>query len=143
MAKKKKAPQFGQLPPQFDFFLNPYIDARFTRCPKCDDKTKQRKLPLFIHVFPMQPVALNKTCRYCPSCDLLIAHKDQLEQLIAAICTQFNSDATADNYFVVGTIDRKNWAEGKKFGSIDELRAVVHDFKRYLEFKPAVYTWSK
>jgi hypothetical protein len=29
-------------------------------------KTRQRKLPLFIHIDPKQPLLLNKTCRYCP-----------------------------------------------------------------------------
>jgi hypothetical protein len=42
MAKKRsqKKAQLGKLPPQHDFFLNPYSDARFTRCPKCDLATK-------------------------------------------------------------------------------------------------------
>jgi len=51
-----KTTRFGKLPPQYTFILNPYADARFTRCPGCNQKTKQRKLPLFIHVDPMDPV---------------------------------------------------------------------------------------
>ena len=31
------------------FFLNPYEDAAFTRCPKCETKTMVRKFPLVIH----------------------------------------------------------------------------------------------
>ncbi len=53
--------QLGKQPPRYRFFLNPYKDVRFTRCPQCDNKTRQRKLPLFVHVDPMQPLLLNNT----------------------------------------------------------------------------------
>src|SRR6266700_5615395 len=83
MAKRARAsqsgPRRGKQPPRYRFFLNPYTDVRFTTCPQCRGKTSQRKLPLVIHIDPMQLVALNKTCRYCPRCDLLIAHQDELE----------------------------------------------------------------
>jgi hypothetical protein len=87
--------RLGKQKPRFSFFLNPYGDVRFTRCPKCTGKTKQRKLPLLIHVDPMQLIALNKTCRYCPSCDLLIAHKDQIEDFLMAFLSQKEPDVTA------------------------------------------------
>ena len=44
----------------------------------------------FIHVDPMNPVALNYTCRYCPDCDLLIAHQDQIEELLAVIFVELD-----------------------------------------------------
>ena len=88
MAKRARAsqsgPRLGKQPPRHCFFLNPYTDVRFTTCPQCRGKTSQRKLPLVIHIDPMQLVALNKTCRYCPRCDLLIAHQDELEAWLAA-----------------------------------------------------------
>jgi len=31
---------------RYRFFLNPYPDMAFTKCPKCETKTRQRKLPL-------------------------------------------------------------------------------------------------
>src|SRR5438445_13688037 len=79
MGKKdeKNMPRLGKQPPRYRFFLNPYQDARFSTCPQCTNKTKQRKLPLFLHIDPKQPLLLNKTCRYCPYCDLLIAHQDE------------------------------------------------------------------
>src|SRR6266567_9481953 len=53
MAKqKKKTEQLGKQPPRYRFFLNPYQDMRFTRCPQCDNKTRLRKLPLIIHLEP-------------------------------------------------------------------------------------------
>ena len=78
---KKKEQHPGKLPRQYTFIPNPYAEYRFTRCPGCEQKMRQRKLPLFIHVDPMNPWALNYTCRYCPDCDLLIAHQDQIEEL--------------------------------------------------------------
>src|SRR6266516_5744360 len=83
--QKKKRPQLGKLPRLYRFFLNPYQDVRFTSCPQRANKTRQRKLSLFIHVSPAQPVTLNKTCRYCPNCDLLIAHQDKIEDILTKI----------------------------------------------------------
>ena len=40
--------QMGQQPPRYKFFLNPYSDVRFSKCPQCEAKTRQRKLPLVI-----------------------------------------------------------------------------------------------
>ncbi|MGF1524130.1 MAG: hypothetical protein ACFBSF_17565 [Leptolyngbyaceae cyanobacterium] len=146
MGKKKnqKKKQFGHLPPQHDFFLNPYEDARFTRCPKCDGKTRLRKKPLLIFIEPAQPVSLNKTCRYCPGCDLLIAHKNELDDLLQRMCSQYYPHLVNHEYFVVGTIDRKSWHEGRQtISSIDDLFKTLHDFKQHLEFEPARYVWVK
>ena len=59
------------------FFLNRYASEAFTKCPKCDQKTKLRKIPLVIHIEPQELFTLNKVCRYCPYCDLVIAQKSQ------------------------------------------------------------------
>ncbi len=143
MGKKrsKKPKQLGDLPPQHNFFLNPYTDARFTRCPQCDGKTKLRKKPLLIFIALKQPVSLNKTCRYCPNCDLLIAHKDELDQLIGSMCFQLFPHLIGQDYLVVGTIERKTWKEGSTPSG--EIFTALHDFKRHLEFEPARYVWVK
>ena len=47
------------------FFLNPYEDCAFTKCPKCNNSTKVRKFPLVIHIEPLQFLVLNKNCKYC------------------------------------------------------------------------------
>ena len=143
MGKKrsKKTKQLGELPPQHDFFLNPHTDARFTRCPKCDGTTKLRKKPLLIFIAIKQPVSINKTCRYCPSCDLLIAHKDELDPLIGTMCLQRFPELLGQDYLVIGTIERKAWKEGNT-----DPRAIfksLHDFKDHLQFEPARYMWVK
>ncbi|MEM1254905.1 MAG: hypothetical protein AAGI69_20915 [Cyanobacteria bacterium P01_H01_bin.21] len=143
MGKKRsnKLKQLGHLPPQHSFFLNPYTDARFTRCPQCDGKTKLRKKPLLIFITPQQPVSLNKTCRYCPYCDLLIAHKNELDQLLQKMCLQLFPHLVGQDYLVVGTIERKTWKEGK--ASVEDIFKSLHDFKRHLEFEPSHYVWVK
>jgi hypothetical protein len=49
--RDRSKPRLGKLPPLYKLFLNPYTDVRFTSsCPGCSGKTRQRKLPLAIHV---------------------------------------------------------------------------------------------
>jgi hypothetical protein len=96
------------------FFLNPYHDCAFTRCPKCEDKTRIRKFPLVIHVDPRQMLLVNKQCKYCLSCDLIIARKTELEHQLATALSQTNCEIVANDYVVMGTIDREDWREGNK-----------------------------
>lgn len=128
--------RLGKQKPRFKFFLNPYADMRFTRCPKCEDKTKLRKLPLMIHVEPDNFVALNKTCRYCPYCDLLIAHQDEIEAYLAAYFAEHQTDAIGKDYLVVGTFDRPDWQKGVNASvPVEEMLEYLHDFKQVLHFE--------
>jgi hypothetical protein len=43
------------------FFLNPYEEYSFSRCPQCNAKTLIRKFPLVIHIDPSQFLFLNKS----------------------------------------------------------------------------------
>ena len=72
---KTKHPELRDENTRHYFFLNPYEDAAFTRCPKCETKTLIRKFPLVVHIEPQQLFILNKKCRFCPRCDLIIARK--------------------------------------------------------------------
>jgi hypothetical protein len=134
--KKKTITRFGKQPPQYRFFLNPYKDMRFTSCPQCNNKMHQRKLPLVIHVDPMQMLSLNKTCRYCPHCDLLIAHQDDLEHLLASIFTEQNPEIVGNDYLVLGTQDRPVWKRGVQHPpTFQEAIESLHDFKEVVTFK--------
>lgn len=136
----QEAPLLGALPPLYRFVLNPYTDSRFTRCPMCEQKMRQRKLPLFIYVDPDHPVVLNYTCRYCPDCDLLIAHQDQIETLLANLFAERDPDVIGNDYLVIGTVERKVWRAGlKQPQSIADMLAHLHDFKevRTIEYQPA------
>ena len=72
-------------PKKHYFFLNPYDDCAFTKCPKCDSKTYLRKFPLVIHVEPEQLCILNKNCKYCTKCDLIITKKSEIEAVIQVV----------------------------------------------------------
>jgi len=138
MAPRKKQPasQLGKLPPCYRFFLNPYQDMRWTKCPQCENKMHQRKLPLVIHIDPMVMLSLNKTCRYCPHCDLLIAHQDDLEHILARIFSEQNPEIVGNDYLVVGTMDKKIWkSETQQQGSIQNILSVLHDFTEVVTFK--------
>ena len=111
--KARDKPRLGNLPPRFNFFLNPYTDVRFTTCcPGCSGRTSQRKLPLAIHVHGWGMVMLNKTCRLCPHCDLLIAHKDEIELHLAQLRLQMGPAVIGNDYLIVGTVERKDSHRG-------------------------------
>jgi uncharacterized C2H2 Zn-finger protein len=129
------AQRLGKQPPRFHFFLNPYPDVRFTRCPQCGETNRQRKVPLVIHVDPQQLISLNKTCRYCPRCDLLIAHQDEIEGFLAAFFGASNLEVMGNDYLVVGTQDRADWRRGVRSSlTTQEMLDSLHDFIEYVTF---------
>ena len=129
-------PRLGKQPPRYTFFLNPYTDARFTKCPKCEGKTGQKKLPLVIHIDDGGMMVLNKTCRYCPACDLLIAHKDEIEAQMASYFQQAAPEVVGSDYLVVGTVDRTDWLRGTEGDMMpQDMIEVLHDFKDVVQFK--------
>ena len=117
------------LPRQYNFILNPYPDSRLSTCPFCGKKTGQRKLPLVIHIEPRQLLALNITCRYCPACDLLIAHKHAVESLMTDTVLQHNLPLIGNDYLIIGTVEKKVWQESMKIPMEPvALLAVLHPF---------------
>jgi len=109
-------------------------------CPQCEKKMHQRKVPLFIHVDPLIPVVLGYTCRYCPDCDLLVAHQDEIENLLAQFLVNIAPNALGNDYMVLGTVERDFWRQGMKTpGSVAELPDHLHDFIEVwtLKFRPA------
>jgi hypothetical protein len=135
----REKPRLGNLTPLYKFFLNPYADVRFTSsCPNCCSKTKQRKLPLAIQVSDWGMVILNKTCRFCPACELVIAHQDEIEGFLVQLFAESAPEVVGKDYLIVGTVDRKDWRRGlvEPLNSV-EMLAALHDFKDHLHFKPS------
>ncbi len=124
------------------FFLNPYDDMAFTRCPKCEEKTKIRKYCLVIHIEPKHLFSLNKSCRYCPKCDLIIVKQADLEGLLAAICEQYAPDIIGNEYFVFGTMDRKDWKDAQT-GKVSQQEAIKrsYPFKDVWKFEVSPGGW--
>jgi hypothetical protein len=79
---------------------------------------------------------LNKICRYCPGCDLLIVHQDELEALLEAFFTEHNPEVIGNDYLAIGTLERADWQRGTQSPLlIQELVAHLHDFKEVLQFE--------
>jgi len=77
-------------------------------------------------------IALNYTCRYCSQCDLLIAHKHQVERLLTTICLQRAPTLIGNDYLVIGTMEKRAWREGQEQPkSVQEMQAYIADFKTY------------
>ena len=138
MASKIANPKsrMGALPPRYAFVLNPYADARFTKCPRCEAKTRVRKLSLVIHVDQFGLVLLGKTCRLCLACETLVAHQADLDKLIGAVA----GGTVGPAYVVIGTMDRTVWRRGLDGRvTLDEVTRGMADFKTSLrvEYTPA------
>ena len=118
------------------FFLNPYENCAFTRCPKCNSKTRIRKFPLVIHVDPKQLVFLNKKCRYCTKCDLIIANQSEVESLMIVCLEKDSPDLIGNNYLTMGVFDTKDWRAASK-GKLDsdEILERIYFFKNVLKFE--------
>jgi len=111
MRKKPIRQQFGYLSPKYNFSLNLYPEFRFSRCPDCQKKTGQRKLPLLIHVDPKNLTALNYTNRYCSHCDMLIGHKHEIEHYLTELFLKIDPVMIGNPYLVFGTVEKKAWHE--------------------------------
>lgn len=131
-------------PTKHNFFLNPYEDCAFTKCPKCNKKTNVRKFPLAIHIEPNQLFFLNKNCKYCTNCDLIIAKQSKLEALMSSQFEEVNPTVVGNKYLVFGTLSRSNWQEYSKT-PIDSSKAIdqIYVFKDVLEFEVVHGGWHK
>jgi len=128
--------QLGKQPPRYDFFLNTYQDTRFPICPRCQSKTRLRKFSLVVNVHPRHTAIVDKLCRFCNACDLLIVHQDQLEAQLATEFMTINPKAIGNDYQVVGTLDRAEWNQGKQDPlSFERVIAYLHDFKEVVTFE--------
>lgn len=104
----------SKLKKKHKFFLNPYSDCAFTKCPKCETKTKVRKFPLVIYIEPQQFFLLNKQCKYCTNCELIIAKKQEIEFLMAVKFSQESPEFLGNDYLVIGTLERQDWKQGNQ-----------------------------
>ena len=129
---------------QYRFILNPFEDVRFSTCPECSQRTLLRKVPLAVHVDPHHSILLNKHCRYCPDCDLMIAHKDEIEHLLVITFEQRNSGVIGNDYLILGSVDKSTWRKQQKAPiPMGELIGYLHDFKEYLTLSYTLSGWYR
>jgi hypothetical protein len=137
---KRKTSRLGKLPPRYAFILNPYVDVRFSKCPKCEKLTYPRKFALLIHIDGADPLVLGKTCKYCSQCELIIAHKDELEALLAGHFSAVDSDVVGNKFLVLATVDLTFWkAAMANAVSFAETLDHTAQIKKYLDvtYRPA------
>ena len=143
MGKKPAPTRVGKLPPLYRFILNLHADVRFSTCPNCGGKTLTRKVPLLIHVQPHYPTTINKHCRYCPKCDVLIVHLDELEHMLTLTYEKRQPEIMGNEYLVLGTLEPSSWRKrDKELLIIDNLLDRMHDFKERLKFEYSPAHWS-
>jgi 5-methylcytosine-specific restriction endonuclease McrA len=95
-------------------------------------KTGQRKIPILIHVNPHHLIALNYTCRYCRDCDLLIAHKHEIEYYLTALFIEQAPEVVGNDYLAIGTVEKSVWKEGLKQQQVmNEFLPHTSDFATY------------
>ncbi|NOT59746.1 MAG: hypothetical protein HOP19_05910 [Acidobacteria bacterium] len=142
--KKSKPGRLGMLPKRYKFILNPYVDLRLSTCPKCERLTYPRKFPLFIHVGGTDPsyfsAILGKTCKYCPKCEIIMAHKDELDPLIEEQRAIVAPALTNKEYLVMGTVELKFWKKSlTEPQGRDEVLQHTAQFKDHLtlHYRPA------
>ena len=139
--EKERGRYIGRLEPRYTFFLNPYQDHRFTRCPGCGERMRTRKEPFFIHVNPMESVVLNMTARYCPDCDLLVLHQDVVEGLLVWTFEQHKPEVIGNDYSIIGTVERSYWRKYKGQITMGPAIEHLHDFESVVQYSPLHYGW--
>ncbi|MEW5801750.1 MAG: hypothetical protein AB1847_06550 [bacterium] len=127
---------------RYYFFLNHYPQYAFTKCPKCENKTKLRKFALVVNIDPGQPVILNVSCRFCPYCDLIIAKQAEVEALLWGAVEKVKPEIVGNAYLVLGTIERADWRNFRKGGHAPvEIIKCISLFKDVLDFKVIPAGW--
>lgn len=101
-------PEDNQHEERYYFFLNPYREHAFLKCPKCGNKTDIRKFVL-VTVFenPLKGFNTGKYCLFCKNCELIIAKKEELRPPIELLGRK------VDDMIVCGTLPLEEWNGGK------------------------------
>lgn len=121
---------------RYYFYLNPHDEYKWTKCPKCEQKTKVRKHCLMVHykesfLGTKHLISLNKTCKFCTSCELIIVQKSEIENYIKYFLIQFEVEFKPTNYLVFGTLDKVLWEQNL---SLSKVLSSIYRFKNTWDF---------
>ncbi|HEX8429725.1 MAG TPA: hypothetical protein VF625_00505 [Longimicrobium sp.] len=139
----RKTTRLGKLPPRYRFALNPLPEVRWSKCPRCEKLTFNRKFPLLILVKGYgEPMVLGKTCRYCAGCEFIICHQHELEDELVHFFLARAPEVVGNEYLVAGVMERKAWERGRtKAMSWDEAREHTADIKKYFTLSDPRRVW--
>src|SRR6266700_2796071 len=85
----------------------------------------------------------SSSCSHCTNCDLLIAHQDDIEDILSRIFTTLNPEIVGNNYLVIGTVERATWKRTMQNQlPIQDTLDALHDFREVVSFKPA-WGWRR
>jgi hypothetical protein len=140
---KKKNPRLGKLPPRYRFALNPIPEVRWSKCPRCEKLTFNRKFPLLIFVEGYElPTVLGKTCRYCAGCEFIICHQVELEAELVHLFVASAPEVVGNEYLVVGVMERKAWERGRREAMYwNYIREHTADIKNYFTLSDPRRVW--
>lgn len=135
-----------QMPDELDpagpsFFLNPYDNWRHTRCPRCDAKTRPRRRNVVILIDPNALCLTGTDCRYCPDCDLLIAHADLIQQSLTHLMRPSMPDIVGTDYVVLGMIETPAM-QGRGPGPVEHEWAMAR-LKRFRAYEQFTDPWGE
>jgi hypothetical protein len=83
------------------------------------------------------------SCRYCPPCDLIIAHQDEIETQLTILLSERDPSIVGNEYLVIGTLDRAIWRQSRREPMpIGELLDHLYAFAQVLQFEPEHYGWA-
>ena len=91
---------------RYTLFLNPYSDQQFHHCPRCGQQTHKRNRVLIVQSGRELVAPVMAECRYCADCDLLIAHRDEIEATLREMPMPEGEAAVGETMTIVGTLDR-------------------------------------
>jgi len=106
-------------PSKYYFYLNPHDQYAWTKCPKCDAKTKLRKICLMIH-YEDKPLIFHRLlsvrmdCKFCTEFELIIKKKSEIESVLQKMIESWKMKFSPKNYIVFGTIDMNDWKQNVK-----------------------------
>lgn len=146
MMRSSTPERFGTLPCAYYLFLNPSIQRRYTRCPRCDKTTQLRRLGFVFHLESCGLVTVGATSRICSPCKLIILHQDVVEDSLSLMFPenfdQFGPEERLQYYTPIGTLHRRAWNKAKKGETLTylDLQHNTSDFKDYVFFPHASST---
>ena len=136
MKKSIDTNRLGELPARYSFVLNPYAEVRFSRCTICKRLTHFRKFALLIHVKESGLVVLGKTCRYCTKCEVIIAHKNEVEDELNRFFSGQQERVGNDWYLIIGIVGLKTWRKSLQIPiTTKEILKKTADFKEHLSLE--------
>lgn len=101
-------------PEKYYFYPNPHDRYAWTKCPKCDTKTKLRKFCLMVYykdkTLPVpRLLSIRADCKFCTECALIIKKKSELEVVLEKLVSVWNLKFNSENYFIFGTMEMSDW----------------------------------